>query len=600
MSTRLMFKSVNDLLDEKFYVPYYQRGYRWTKQQVIDLLNDIWGFTQKEGNDKFYCLQPVVVKKVLNTIINEEYWEVVDGQQRLTTLYILLYYLTKEVLKVDSLKEEYGKEIFTISYETRPGSAKFLKNLEKDNSNIDYYYMHTTYETIKEWFTDSNNIENRTDRFNFLSTLLGRKGKEKSVQVIWYEVPVEVNSNELFTRLNLGKIPLTNSELVKALFLSETSFEKDDKQEQKKTEIAILWDSMEQRLNDEKYWAFITNENPEDYSNKIELLLDLIAKKSDKNKDPLSTFLHFYKVVNGKSKDLWSLWLDIEKYDQTLVEWYKNRDLYHKIGYLITIGVSLADLVERSLGEPKSAFTYYIDSEIAKSIRFNLESLSYENKGDYSKIYRVLTLFNIESLRTNESALDYYPFSLHKKSNWSIEHIHAQNAEGLDKTKKEQWKQWTDSHLKLIVDFQNQIEDIQLKEQLRKLESEILEVNYEVLNWDKFMLLANRIGIFFSEKETIYSDEMHGLSNLALLGQAENSALNNGVFELKRRTIISMDKDGKYIPICTKRVFLKYYNKNATQGNYYFWSYEDRKNYLEEIKAVLRRSGYLIKIEGEV
>lgn len=595
-----MFKSVNDLLDEKFYVPYYQRGYRWTKQQVIDLLNDIWGFTQKEGNDKFYCLQPVVVKKVLNTIINEEYWEVVDGQQRLTTLYILLYYLTKEVLKVDSLKEEYGKEIFTISYETRPGSAKFLKNLEKDYSNIDYYYMYSTYETIKEWFTDSNNIENRTDRFNFMSTLLGRKGKEKSVQVIWYEVPIEANSNELFTRLNLGKIPLTNSELIKALFLSETSFEKDDKQEQKKTEIAILWDSIEQRLNDEKYWAFISNENPKDYSNKIELLLDLIAKKSDENKDPLSTFLHFYKEVSGKNKDLWSLWLDIEKYDQTLVEWYKNRDMYHKIGYLITIGVSLADLVEKSLGEPKSAFTHYIDSEIAKSIRFNLESLSYENKGDYSKIYRILTLFNIESLRTNESALDYYPFSLHKKSNWSIEHIHAQNAEGLDKTKKEQWKQWTDSHLKLIVDFQNQIEDMQMKEQLRKLESEILEVDYEVLTWDKFMLLANRIGTFFSEKETIYSDEMHGLSNLALLGQAENSALNNGVFELKRRTIISMDKEGKYIPICTKRVFLKYYNKNATQGNYYFWSYEDRKNYLEEIKAVLRRSGYLIKIEGEV
>ena len=55
-----------------FFVPNYQRGYRWTDQQVKDLLNDIYDFAAKRKNrnfedkglEEFYCLQPVVVRKL--------------------------------------------------------------------------------------------------------------------------------------------------------------------------------------------------------------------------------------------------------------------------------------------------------------------------------------------------------------------------------------------------------------------------------------------------------------------------------------------------------------------------------------------------------
>ena len=44
-------RSVSDLLGMKFYIPSYQRGYRWTEQQVIDLLNDIKEFKPEKNKD---------------------------------------------------------------------------------------------------------------------------------------------------------------------------------------------------------------------------------------------------------------------------------------------------------------------------------------------------------------------------------------------------------------------------------------------------------------------------------------------------------------------------------------------------------------------
>ena len=209
MSKNLIFKTINDLLGENFHIPYYQRGYRWTNHQVTDLLNDIWTFANRQGKNKeFYCLQPIVVKSMnwMDKGENVSGWEIIDGQQRLTTIYIILSYIAKEYLKVDSLLEDYGREIFSIKYETRPGSEIFIKDISDDRTNIDYYHMWLAYNTIKEWFTNGEVIRDRNDREKFLTTILGKADDESSVQVIWYEVEQNANSIELFTRLNIGKI----------------------------------------------------------------------------------------------------------------------------------------------------------------------------------------------------------------------------------------------------------------------------------------------------------------------------------------------------------------------------------------------------------
>ena len=103
--SELMLKSVYDLLDKNYFIPSYQRGYRWEKRQIQDLLEDLYNFAcDKDKTDgSFYCLQPIVVKKcdevtkvsndLQSELDNNEWYEVIDGQQRLTSLYLLLKYL---------------------------------------------------------------------------------------------------------------------------------------------------------------------------------------------------------------------------------------------------------------------------------------------------------------------------------------------------------------------------------------------------------------------------------------------------------------------------------------------------------------------------
>jgi uncharacterized protein with ParB-like and HNH nuclease domain len=106
--SQLLIKSINDLLKEQFFVPSYQRGYRWTPLQVTELLNDIWDFHRKDNKAKeeFYCLQPIVVTK------HNSEWELIDGQQRITTIYLILQYL-KQILEI------LGKKTYDLRYETR-------------------------------------------------------------------------------------------------------------------------------------------------------------------------------------------------------------------------------------------------------------------------------------------------------------------------------------------------------------------------------------------------------------------------------------------------------------------------------------------------
>ncbi|RAX52463.1 hypothetical protein CCY99_07395 [Helicobacter sp. 16-1353] len=107
-------KSLRELEGEKFYVRSYQRGYRWGDREVGDLLQDIWDFALYNQNSHkdstktsqdFYCLQPIVVNK------KEQHYNVIDGQQRLTTIFLIIKFLK-------------NNDFFEISYETRKDSDK--------------------------------------------------------------------------------------------------------------------------------------------------------------------------------------------------------------------------------------------------------------------------------------------------------------------------------------------------------------------------------------------------------------------------------------------------------------------------------------------
>ena len=98
MENSLELKTINELSEYKFMIPAYQRGYRWTTQEVTDLLNDVHEFIPKQIDDSsektWYCLQPIVLK-----LIDNENYEVIDGQQRLTTIFLILHYLNQDFIE---------------------------------------------------------------------------------------------------------------------------------------------------------------------------------------------------------------------------------------------------------------------------------------------------------------------------------------------------------------------------------------------------------------------------------------------------------------------------------------------------------------------
>ena len=104
-------------------------------------------------------------------------------------------------------------------------------------------------------------------------------------------------------------------------------------------------------------------------------------------------------------------------------------------------------------------------------------------------------------------------------------------------------------------------------------------------------LTLDRIDNFDELQDTIFRlfgmSDINSIENLALLSSRINSSLKNNIFPIKRDIIIQKDKDGEFIPICTKNVFLKYYSKDVSK--LYFWKDKDRKEYLVEIKNVLKK-----------
>lgn len=416
-TNKLSLKPINDILDYNFYVPSYQRGYRWTSIEVKALLDDIYEFildNEKSEKTAFYCLQPLIVYQ------EGERHFVIDGQQRLTTIYIILTYL-KDVVKM----LEKGK--FNLSYETRPDSEIYLNNIDatKANENVDYYHIYEAYKAVAEWFLDKDGIL----KMNMVSTLTASDKVGKNVKFIWYEInPKE--AIDVFTRINIGKIPLTNAELIKALFVREKNYKTNEIA--KKIAITTEWDEIEKKLSDPKFWYFLSNlEQKTKYDNKIEYLLDVIAKKT-KDSEKLHTFFYFNNLIEAeKSKDNFNIdnvWILIKDKFQILDEWFSDHKLYHYVGYLLNSNVSLPEILEISKNRDKNDFVLQIKRKIKKQYtNINVDELSFEKSSEKRNIKKILLLFNIETILESKKSHVRFPFDRYKTENWDIEHINPQN-----------------------------------------------------------------------------------------------------------------------------------------------------------------------------
>lgn len=597
MNNDIKLKTITELLGYHFYIPDYQRGYRWTQHNVSQLLNDIWEYRNETDNqNKFYCLQPVVVRKKQwqdaqgNTI---EGYELIDGQQRLTTLHRIISFLSRAV-GIENFKNEYGKDLYTLDYKTRPETKAFLQTTDYNDTKPDLYYLSQAYATIEEWFTLDGNAIGRQGKNTFLDTLLptvrtDNKLPEWSVQVIWYEINDASQSSEnLFIRLNRGKIPLTSAELIKAKFVNQNSFKEftEEQKTKRKTQLIQLWDEIENQLNNPKFWSFICNKPFNSYSNKIEYLFDIATHKGN-SKDPLYSFIHFFNEKET-ADTLWDKWVTIEEIFRALSFWFTDKNLYHKIGYVIATGTDINDLIHLKKSYPKSEFESQLNKLIGKVIPDDWQELNYNNKHEFSKILDTLLFVNVELTRTNTNENDFFPFYSYKNSSKSLEHIHAQNVVGINENKKEDWLAWLEAHLSILksVGIDNQ--------KVEKIVKEVNEIR-ETIKYEDFKDVSSKILNLIPNDGEDENEYLHKINNLAILSIEDNSILSNSVFEVKRTKVIELDKKGSFIPIATKRIFLNYYVGEEYKQSC-VWTKTERDNYLKEMEKCI--TPYLVENEA--
>lgn len=633
--------AIPDLYNKNFFIPDYQRGYRWGTRQIEQFIDDLTNFFEK-GKGEFYCLQPVVVKAMseeevkLNGLISENdnncWYEVIDGQQRLTTIRIILAMFSK-------IKRRF-KSGFTIRYKTRPSLGEIFDNFIYDDEtdpyevtieneehlDIDSWHIIQATRCLLNWLKNGEQRGNGLNFFEgtFLENFTHKKNLEgkKSVQIIWYELRDNSDPNETFKRLNDKKVSLNNAELIRAMFLSDSAeYECDEniiegypeevqeivrerEQARKQSHIIEQWDIIEKQLRQPSFWAFVKNDASDaGYSSRIEYFFDLISKRDINEKDELFTYLRFEEMVKAKVvvRGLWDLWLRVESSFSTLLAWFQNREYYHKIGFLIAekSNLVLMDLLDKSTKQTKSQFARNIDLMIKRHIMINTDddiyTYSYDDSKQAAALKRILFYFNVESTRIADSQ-DKFPFELYKKQVWTLEHIHAQNSERIDRTDKVKWAEWMDENIKALRHLTNRFsegEKYDPRPLIEYLEEKKKIVKTNTFVFDDFTRCFDSVNAYYNNMALSEggTPEIHNISNMALLSSKVNSSISNSVFEVKRQLILENDANGEYIPYCTRLVFLKYYNRHkedfSVQQSFY-WSEEDRKNYLENIKSVLK------------
>ena len=580
-----------------FVIPSFQRGYRWEEKQVIDLLNDIKQFADDDDKDnKTYYLQPIVVKSTseANT------WDVIDGQQRLTTLLLILKHLLNRMSEDE--KNDYVDFLYDIKYTNRPNID--FDNLRSDET-IDSYYLSEAKETINKWFK----LHKRKNLDGFKGVLFYEQ--KRQVKIIWYPIDKkyqEVDSINIFNRLNNGKIGLTSSELIKALFVLGSKLDKDID-----TKIlSIEWDNIERKLQEDSFWFFISD-NSKGYQTRIDLLFDFVTEKPDGGDLDFSyrkfqNLFDFYKDNSDVELDqLWvkkgiktieQAWNHIKVVYDTLLSWYEDNMYYHYIGFLVAEGDCPLNIYNKICIAQNSMETgdewSQIDSQqllyelIMEKFKFQNKYLSIDdvNELEYNNYYlvrRILLLFNVESCR--KSGNIRFSFDKYKKEKWDVEHVNSQNESTLQRP--EERMDWMKKVVKKILKGAN-AKELELIAQTDDL-IENSEKNDNKVNTDDFNSLYIAVTQYFTPASAPMNK--NNIGNLTLLDSSTNREYHDAPYPYKRQCIIEKDRKGAtFIPICTRNLFLKYYaekDSDASQYDMTYWTNDDMEKYKMAISGSL-------------
>lgn len=519
------------LKDEyKFDLPIYQRGYRWTENEVNTLIDDINGCKKEES----YFLQVLTVKKE-----KDGKFLLIDGQQRLTTIFLLL-----------------GEKLET-----------YFPNREDDK--INKFYIEKIDPMLKK-------VDEEI------------KEKLKNASFLLYEVNEIEDDNEIFERLNSGKIPLSSAEILKAKAISEIN------DESKKTEFAQRWQFIEKVLQDDVFFFYICPyRDSERYEKtRMDYILELLYASGKKttnaklNEEYEKNPLFVFNDLDAKYK---------YKYDQLLDEIenlaianlygkiFCHTSLYNAFGYyLYKKGASFPNIED--IKEREISFDIFFDKYE------KVEELAYGNE----KTYNALLQYNILKHIKNRIRFDFVRYS---QEDYDVEHIYARNSQDLDS-----------ETIKRLIRNIIEIKKFRSTEN-KNISSLITDYDYECdqgkeenlsAYYNLFMDLSEGgnlekddskegvegFSISFAEGSSIVYDK-DNIKNLTLLPSSVNRRISNYPFPIKVQKVIeSKARNGYYIPEFAYRLYLC----NEAKPR---WGNLEAQEYLEDIKDTLSKMGEL-------
>lgn len=582
--------SVGELNQQQFLIPYYQRGYRWTAEHVTQLLNDVSAFKLEEA--PFYCLQPIVVRWRQE----EGYWEVIDGQQRLTTMWLVQRLLLPETKPYSLTFENHIRQSFSAAtLHTAAAEAANGTPPKSENESLEASYIRGAAGAIVDWKKHKTEAEVA----DFGTKLLDY------TKVIWYETPAEDRSpaQTIFTRLNAGKIPLTEAELIKALLLKRQGSAHKAAYEGWQFELAAAWDSMEAALAEPAFGGWLRLPNNPDGRPRLEWLLLLEHEIQAKGSSDRNLALFTAVEERLKTTSSWHYWQLVEKVFQRLRAWHDDPGLYHRVGYLLATGNSrhqLKELLTLAETQGKVGFWMELSGRIAAVVNFipNAEAQAWDTLeyGQYTdQLRKILLLHNVATAEQAQGLSGRFPFAAYHAVSWSLEHIHPQNPADDEPASLKNYQKWLAEWEQELREWPGaspetpalllRMEDLRVS---LLTTSEADTTRLQALAQEVAALGRDYFALFTDDDPAAangqHPDPLHRLENLALLSQSDNSALGNGVFRAKRAMLLGWQQEAKkgFVPPATLQVFQKTYSKNPDDLRR--WTSADRTGYRAAIE----------------
>lgn len=612
-----------------FSIPSYQRGYRWESseagvtdnavKQVDDLLNDLTSFVKTNINQKAnYYLQPLMVKP--KAVQGGGYeWDVLDGQQRLTTMLLILR-CVKEKLYANS-----NLPLYTLKYENRK-QLDFSKisytqtspdyDYPSPTHNLDSYFVRKAKDRIERWYNDelSNNQALQDKIKELLVYEDASRGSSTPPNLraifIWYNVePIttsvpplpgsHIHDIEVFNRLNRGKISLTDSELVKALFLLCIKLSPSSGSSLMTSETLVRkWDEMGKKFQNDGFWKMISPKD-KDYSNRMDLLFDFI--KDCRGGKTSNSYRYYYDKMHNlltapNPAQVESLWNEIKMFFDILCKWHEDVHKHNYIGYLVDCGEKMSEIYNNLSHHQK--LKDLVKADLKLSSIEDLEELSYQDRESFNKIRKILLLFNV---LTCDKFGQKFPFDLYRDNSYDVEHVNSQTDNPIEKI--EEKKGWIIEHAipclwadRRETDAQGHFTQSAAAARELIIKGILLLKDFKK-NGNKDV--GNKFKPYRTEVENYYAcgdssksmANKDSIGNLTLLNSSINREYKNALFPKKLRTIKRSDQEGAYIPLCTKYMFLKYYSnpqKNVSAFSMMRWQAEDQREYTNAIKESIK------------